>query len=114
MSLRSSSYFSLPRVLDACYEAIGSPGRARTADLVVNSHPLYRLSYRGISKGGMLPGMLRPVNPRRLRSAGLRGAEPLPTTAAGDPDPRAGFAERASHRGAPCHCSKNIPRVMKV
>ena len=27
---------------------IGSPGRARTADLVVNSHPLYRLSYRGI------------------------------------------------------------------
>ena len=28
---------------------IGSPGRARTADLVINSHPLYRLSYRGIS-----------------------------------------------------------------
>ena len=27
---------------------IGSPGRARTADLVINSHPLYRLSYRGI------------------------------------------------------------------
>lgn len=26
----------------------GSPGRARTADLVVNSHPLYQLSYRGI------------------------------------------------------------------
>ena len=26
----------------------GSPGRARTADLVINSHPLYRLSYRGI------------------------------------------------------------------
>ena len=26
---------------------IGSPGRARTADLVINSHPLYRLSYRG-------------------------------------------------------------------
>ena len=25
----------------------GSPGRARTADLVINSHPLYRLSYRG-------------------------------------------------------------------
>ena len=27
----------------------GSPGRARTADLVINSHPLYRLSYRGIT-----------------------------------------------------------------
>ena len=26
----------------------GSPGRARTADLVVNSHPLYQLSYRGM------------------------------------------------------------------
>jgi hypothetical protein len=26
----------------------GSPGRTRTADLVINSHPLYRLSYRGI------------------------------------------------------------------
>lgn len=25
----------------------GSPGRARTADLVINSHPLYQLSYRG-------------------------------------------------------------------
>ena len=29
----------------------GSPGRARTADLVINSHPLYRLSYRGITDG---------------------------------------------------------------
>lgn len=27
----------------------GSPGRARTADLMINSHPLYRLSYRGIN-----------------------------------------------------------------
>ncbi len=26
---------------------IGSPGRARTADPVINSHLLYRLSYRG-------------------------------------------------------------------
>jgi hypothetical protein len=25
-----------------------SPGRTRTSDLVINSHPLYRLSYRGI------------------------------------------------------------------
>ena len=28
---------------------VGSPGQARTADLVINSHPLYRLSYRGIA-----------------------------------------------------------------
>ena len=27
---------------------IGSPGRARTADLVINSHPLYQLSYQGM------------------------------------------------------------------
>ena len=27
-----------------------SPGWTRTNDLVVNSHPLYQLSYRGISK----------------------------------------------------------------
>ncbi len=27
----------------------GSPGQARTADLVINSHPLYQLSYRGIA-----------------------------------------------------------------
>lgn len=28
----------------------GSPGRTRTADQVVNSHPLYRLSYRGVMR----------------------------------------------------------------
>ena len=33
-----------PQVL----ERIGSPGRTRTCDLVINSHPLYRLSYRGM------------------------------------------------------------------
>ena len=27
---------------------VGSPGRTRTCDLVINSHPLYRLSYRGV------------------------------------------------------------------
>ena len=26
-----------------------SPGQTRTADLVINSHPLYQLSYRGSS-----------------------------------------------------------------
>ena len=30
-------------------EFYGSPGRTRTADKVVNSHPLYQLSYRGMS-----------------------------------------------------------------
>ena len=34
----------------------GSPGRARTADLMINSHPLYRLSYRGI----IFSSMARP------------------------------------------------------
>ncbi len=29
-------------------EDIGSPGRTRTADPVINSHLLYQLSYRGI------------------------------------------------------------------
>ncbi len=33
---------------------IGSPGRARTADLVINSHPLYQLSYRGIARRGIV------------------------------------------------------------
>ncbi len=36
----------------------GSPGRARTADLVINSHPLYQLSYRGITR----VRMVLPVN----------------------------------------------------
>lgn len=30
------------------FEKSGSPGRARTADLMINSHPLYQLSYRGV------------------------------------------------------------------
>ena len=29
----------------------GSPGRTRTSDMVVNSHPLYQLSYRGTFYG---------------------------------------------------------------
>ena len=33
---------------------VGSPGRARTADLVINSHPLYQLSYRGIIRTRMV------------------------------------------------------------
>ena len=44
----------------------GSPGRARTADLVINSHPLYRLSYRGILRAVILLGVGARVNSRGL------------------------------------------------
>ena len=40
--------------LHRALERSGSPGRARTADLVINSHPLYRLSYRGIIERRMV------------------------------------------------------------
>jgi hypothetical protein len=30
-------------------EKVGSPGRARTCDILINSQALYRLSYRGIT-----------------------------------------------------------------
>ncbi len=43
-------------VFTRIYMGYGSPGRARTADLMINSHPLYRLSYRGI--GGHVKGIL--------------------------------------------------------
>ena len=45
----------------------GSPARTRTADLVVNSHPLYRLSYRGISRPRIVPSMGERVNFFRCR-----------------------------------------------
>ncbi len=38
------------------FPLFGSPGRARTADLMINSHPLYRLSYRG----KIFSSMVRP------------------------------------------------------
>ena len=47
--LESSASRCTPKTFKS-YE-IGSPGRARTADPVINSHLLYRLSYRGISNG---------------------------------------------------------------
>ena len=31
-------------------DLIGSPGRTRTCDMLINSQPLYQLSYRGILK----------------------------------------------------------------
>src|SRR3990167_8442267 len=43
-SLVTSEYFV------RSHTVYGSPGRARTADLMINSHPLYRLSYRGIDE----------------------------------------------------------------
>ncbi len=33
----------------SAFVIFGSPGRARTADPVINSHLLYQLSYRGTS-----------------------------------------------------------------
>ena len=40
--------------MGADYLVIGSPGRARTADMVINSHPLYQLSYRGLHNVGII------------------------------------------------------------
>ncbi len=31
------------------WKKVGSPGRARTCDILINSQALYRLSYRGMS-----------------------------------------------------------------
>ena len=42
-------------------DSFGSPRRARTADLVINSHPLYQLSYRG-RVIRMLRGVRKTVN----------------------------------------------------
>ncbi len=44
------------RGLNPAFLIIGSPGRARTADLVVNSHPLYQLSYRGLNEQDHING----------------------------------------------------------
>ena len=65
---------------------IGSPGRTRTSDPVVNSHLLYRLSYRGSERSaprGWTGGVLYsnttkrcqafwPLDPRAKRLAGFR------------------------------------------
>ena len=55
------------------FVSFGSPARTRTTDPVINSHLLYRLSYRGIKRRGILlisipcvnPGLTRdyPLNP---------------------------------------------------
>ena len=34
------------------FESIGSPGWARTSDILINSQALYRLSYRGVTLAG--------------------------------------------------------------
>ena len=38
-----------PHIFMQGFDLFGSPGRARTADLMINSHPLYQLSYRGLN-----------------------------------------------------------------
>ena len=45
------------------YNKNGSPGRARTSDLVVNSHPLYQLSYRGALLLNNIGYLASGVNP---------------------------------------------------
>ena len=42
--------FGLSSFIAKTITGLGSPGRARTADLMINSHPLYRLSYRGMMR----------------------------------------------------------------
>ena len=42
----------VPELPPTTFLKIGSPGRTRTSDMVVNSHPLYQLSYRGIFLAG--------------------------------------------------------------
>ena len=48
-----------------------SPGQTRTADLVVNSHPLYQLSYRG-SYGNMIVGGAEKSRPDADAATPLR------------------------------------------
>lgn len=38
---------------------VGSPERTRTSDLVINSHPLYRLSYRGSTRAAYINDLQR-------------------------------------------------------
>ena len=40
------------------FKDLFSPGQTRTADLVVNSHPLYQLSYRGMTKVKIVKSVL--------------------------------------------------------
>ena len=40
-------------------DLLGSPGRTRTSDRVVNSHLLYRLSYRGIIRYSFSDSLLQ-------------------------------------------------------
>ena len=47
-NLRDPSGSHPEKKLGCIAAAFISPGQTRTADLVVNSHPLYRLSYRGM------------------------------------------------------------------
>ena len=48
----SAGVFHIPASLRTYVRETGSPGRTRTSDMVVNSHPLYQLSYRGIAPIG--------------------------------------------------------------
>ena len=51
-----------------------SPGQTRTADLVVNSHPLYQLSYRGMTKVKIVKSLLSVKWGEPGQTAGLMPA----------------------------------------
>ncbi len=58
------------RALHKTLFSLGSPGRARTADPVINSHLLYRLSYRGIGGGMVMAPPMGVNSAARLSRAG--------------------------------------------
>ncbi len=64
-NLEPKSGTKRPAARDATFnlaETFGSPGRTRTCDLVINSHPLYQLSYRGTTNNPItLPGGHSPA-----------------------------------------------------
>ncbi len=56
-----------PRRVAKCKNSFGSPTRARTWDLRINSPLLYQLSYQGIDKAAPLP----PPHPPNIASNNL-------------------------------------------
>ena len=79
----------VPAVVVEPIEEGGSPGRTRTSDMVVNSHPLYQLSYRGtctrrpyskgVSRTPAAPSLVRDTFlARRRETRHRRAVRPLP------------------------------------
>jgi integrase len=89
------------------FEKIGSPGRARTCDILINSQALYRLSYRGVTRdstydragnwGEVYQKPAAPVDGQDGRRVGLGAGVGAPRVQ-GEGAP--GSAARDGHRGA--------------